>query len=111
MEEMGKLIQEMTESGTLIATDGLQPSSKGTRVGISGGKFTVIDGPFAETKELIAGYAIVEAQSKAEAIELAKRFLKVVGKGESEIRLMHEPSDGTCAEAPEQAAKVQGASR
>ena len=111
MEEMGRFIQEMTESGALIATDGLQPSSKGTRVGISGGKFTVIDGPFAETKELIAGYAIVEAQSKAEAIELAKRFLKVVGKGESEIRLMHDAHDGTCAEAFEQASEPQGASR
>ena len=71
----------------------------------------MIDGPFAETKELIAGYAIVEAESKAEAIELAKRFLQVVGKGESEIRLMHEPHDGTCAEVSEQASEPQVASR
>jgi hypothetical protein len=74
----------------LIATDGLQPSSKGARVRVSDGKFTVLDGPFTETKELIAGYAIVQAKSKQEAIELAKRFLEVVGEGESEIRLMHD---------------------
>jgi len=90
MADMGRFIEEMAKSGVLIATDGLQPSSKGARVRINGGKFTVTDGPFTETKELIAGYAIVEARSKQEAIELAKRFLKVVGEGESEVRLMHD---------------------
>jgi hypothetical protein len=90
MAAMGKLIEEMAEAGVLLATDGLQPSSKGARVRISGGTFTVTDGPFAETKELIAGYAIIQAQSKPEAIEWAKRFLEVVGEGESEIRLMHD---------------------
>jgi hypothetical protein len=88
--EMGRFIGEMAQAGVLIATDGLQPSSKGARVRISGGKFIVTDGPFSETKELIAGYAIVQARSKQEAIELAKRFLSVVGEGESEIRLMHD---------------------
>jgi uncharacterized protein YndB with AHSA1/START domain len=90
MAALGQLIEEMAKAGVLLATDGLQPSSKGARVRISGGKFTVTDGPFTETKELIAGYAIVQARSKAEAIELAKRFLTVMGEGESEIRLMHE---------------------
>ena len=91
MEEMGKFIGEMARSGVLLATDGLQSSSKGSRVRItSDGKFTITDGPFTETKELIAGYAIVQAKSKAEAIELAKRFLRVAGEGESEIRLMHD---------------------
>jgi hypothetical protein len=90
MANMGRLIEEMARAGVLIATDGLQPSSKGVRVTISDGKFTVVDGPFAETKELIAGYAIIEAKSKEHAIELTKRFLEVVGEGESEIRLMHE---------------------
>jgi hypothetical protein len=90
IEDMGRFIEEMARAGVLIATDGLQPSSKGARVRISGGKFTVTDGPFTETKELVAGYAIVQAKSKEEAIELAKRFLKVVGEGESEIRLMHD---------------------
>jgi hypothetical protein len=93
MAAMGQLIEDMAKAGVLIATDGLQPSSKGTRVRISDGKFTVTDGPFTETKELIAGYAIIEVKSKEEAIELTKRFLKVVGEGESEIRLMHgEPA-------------------
>jgi len=65
------------------------------------GKFTVIDGPFTETKELIAGYAIVQAKSKQEAIELAKRFLQVVGEGESEIRLMHDVPAFDAASPPE----------
>jgi len=90
MADMGQFIEEMAKAGVLIATDGLQPSSKGARVRISGGKFTVTDGPFTETKELVAGYAIIQAKSKEEAIELTKRFLKVVGEGESEIRLMHD---------------------
>ena len=88
--EMGKLIEEMAKAGVLLATDGLQPSSKGARVRISGGKFAVTDGPFTEAKELIAGYAIVQVKSKEEAIEWAKRFLKVMGEGESEIRQMHD---------------------
>jgi hypothetical protein len=87
---MGQLIGEMAQAGVLIATDGLQPSSKGVRVRITDGTFTVTDGPFAETKELISGYAIVQARSRDHAIELAKRFLQVVGEGESEIRLMHD---------------------
>jgi hypothetical protein len=93
MAAMGELIDRMTRAGVLITTDGLQPSSKGTRVRISNGKFTVTDGPFAETKELIAGYAIIEVASKEEAIKWTKVFLEVVGEGESEIRLMHgEPA-------------------
>ena len=90
MAEVGKLIEEMARAGVLIATDGLQPSANGARVQISNGNFTVVDGPFTETKELIAGYAIVQAKSKAEAIEWAKRFLKVMGEGESEVRQMHD---------------------
>ena len=90
MAKVGRLIEEMARAGVLLATDGLAPSSKGARVRIDGGTFTVVDGPFAETKELISGYAIVNATSKEHAIELAKRFLEVMGEGESEIRLMHE---------------------
>ena len=99
MADMGQLIEEMAKAGVLIATDGLQPSSKGARVRISDGKFTVTDGPFTETKELVAGYAIIQAKSKEEAIELTKRFLKVMGEGESEIRLMHDQPafDGSSA--------------
>jgi hypothetical protein len=90
MAEMGKFIGEMAQSGVLLAADGLLPSSKGACVRLSSGKLTVTDGPFTETKELIGGFAIVQVQSMAEAIELAKRFLKVAGDGESEIRQMHD---------------------
>jgi hypothetical protein len=92
MAAMGQLIDEMTKAGVLLATDGLQHSSKGARVRKTGNTVTVTDGPFTETKELIAGFAIVQASSKHEAIEMAKRFLNVVGEGESEIRLMHDAS-------------------
>jgi hypothetical protein len=87
---VGQLIEEFAKAGVLIATDGLQPSSKGARVRISDGKFTVTDGPFAETKELIGGYAILNAKSKEEAIELTKRFLSLMGEGECEVRLMQD---------------------
>jgi hypothetical protein len=71
----------MAKAGVLLTTDGLQPNSKGARVRISGGKFSVTDGPFTEAKELIAGYAIVRVKSKEEAIEQAKRFLTLMGEG------------------------------
>jgi len=87
---LGSLIEDMAKAGVLIATDGLQSSSKGARVRISNGKITVTDGPFAETKELIGGYAILNAKSKEEAIELTKRFLSLMGEGECEIRLMQD---------------------
>jgi hypothetical protein len=90
MAVMGKFIGELSKSGVLLATDGLLPSSKGARVRLSGGKLTVTDGPFTETKELIAGFAIVQVKSMAEAIELAERFLKLAGDGESEIRQMYD---------------------
>ena len=89
MAEMGKFIEDLAKSGVLVAADGLQPSSKGARVRLAGGKTTVTDGPFTETKELIAGFAIVQVESMEVAIELGKRFLKIAGDGESEIRLMH----------------------
>ncbi len=91
--EMGKLIDEMTRAGVFLETDGLQPSAEGARVRISGGAFTVTDGPFAETKELIAGYAVVRVKSKAEAIDWAKRFLTLMGEGESEVRRMFDRED------------------
>jgi hypothetical protein len=93
MAEMGNLVQEWTKSGVLLATEGCLPSVKGARIRISEGKFTVIDGQFAETKELVAGFALIQAQSKEEAIEYTKRFLQLAGNGESEIRQLHEMSD------------------
>src|ERR1700730_4667328 len=88
--KMGRFIEEMAKSGVLLATDGRRPRRKGAAARLSGGKLTVTDGPFTETKELIAGFAIVQVKSKAEVIELAGRFLKLAGDGESEIRLMHD---------------------
>jgi hypothetical protein len=91
--DMGRYIEKLSKAGVLLATDGLQSSSKGARVRIADGRFTVTDGPFAEAKEVIGGYAIVLAKSKEEAIEHAKDFLAMVGEGESEVRLMHDAAD------------------
>ncbi|HJQ52930.1 MAG TPA: YciI family protein [Gemmatimonadaceae bacterium] len=91
MAAMGELIAEFSRAGVLITTDGLQNSSKGKRVSIdANGKFTITDGPFTETKEVVSGYAILQVKDMDEAVRLTKRFLQVVGEGESEIRLMHD---------------------
>jgi hypothetical protein len=90
MAAMGKLIDDMAKAGVLLAVEGCLPSSKGARIRIDGGKFTVTDGPFPETKELIAGFALLQVKSKPEAIEWTKRFLAVAGDGESEVRLLHD---------------------
>ena len=87
---MGQFIGELASTGALIAADGLLPSSKGARVKLSAGNVTVTDGPFTETKELIAGFAIMQLPSMAEAIEMSKRFLAIAGDGESEIRQMYD---------------------
>jgi hypothetical protein len=100
MEKMGPFMEEITKAGVLLSTAGLQPSAKGTRVRLSGGKVTVTDGPFAETKELIASYALLETKSMAEAIQWTARFLDVLGGGECEIRPLYEPGDfGECGPA------------
>jgi hypothetical protein len=101
---VGQLTKGMAKARVLIAPDGLQPSWKGARVRIAGGKFTVIDGPFAETKEPIAGCTIVRLKSKGDAIELAKRFLKVMGEGESEVRQMHDTPAFESGSVPERPA-------
>jgi hypothetical protein len=93
MAEMGKLIEEMTKAGVLLATEGCMPSSKGALVRYAGGKFTVTDGPFTESKELVAGFALFQVKSKEEAVEWTQRFLKVAGEGENEIRQIFEGGD------------------
>ena len=93
MAEMGVLIEEMMQSGVLLATEGCLPSAKGARVRLSGGKFTVTDGPFTESKELVGGFALIQANSKEEAIQHTKNFLKVAGDGETEIRQVFEHSE------------------
>jgi len=87
MQEMGKLVAEEKKKGILIETGGLLPVTMGgARVRSRGGKFTVIDGPFTESKELVAGFAIVEVNSFEEALEASRRFYKVAGDGDGEIR-------------------------
>jgi hypothetical protein len=74
---MARLTDEMVQAGVLLAAEGLQPSSQGMRLKVSRGALAVTDGPFTETKELIGGYAIVQAKSKAEALQVAHRFVEV----------------------------------
>ena len=93
MAEMGKLVEEGMKSGTLLATEGCLPSALGARVRLSGGKFTVTDGPFTESKELVAGFALIKAKSKEDAIEQTKHFLKTAGDGETEIRQVYEGAE------------------
>ena len=91
MDDMGKLMDEMTKAGIMIDTAGLQPTPQGVRVKLSHGKISQTDGPFTETKEVIGGYAIIEAPSMAEAVKVAERFLAVHGEGwevECEVREM-----------------------
>ena len=94
MAAMGKLIEEAMKSGWLLSTEGCLPSAFGARVRRSEGKVTVTDGPFTESKELVGGFAILKANSKEEAIEIAKRFLGHVGEGECEVRQLYEPDGG-----------------
>jgi hypothetical protein len=90
MARMGKLVEEGMKAGWLLATEGCLPSALGARVRSSNGKLTVTDGPFTESKEVVGGFAILKANSKAEAIQLAKDFLQVVGEGECELRQIYE---------------------
>ncbi len=95
-EEMGKFIEETTKSGNFVTGAGLQPSSAGTRVRLSSGKITVMDGPFAESKEIVGGYAIMDAKSRDEALALSRRFMEIHQKhwptfeGECEMRPLEE---------------------
>jgi hypothetical protein len=98
MGAMGKLIEEGVKAGWLVATEGCLPSALGARVRFSNGNVTVTDGPFTETKEAVGGFAILRANSKEEAIQLAKDFLAVVGTGECELRQLYEAPAGACAQ-------------
>jgi len=95
METMQKLVEEGMKGGWLLGTEGCLPSALGARVRSSGGKVTVTDGPFVETKEIVAGFALLEAASKEDAIRMTRDFLKVAGDGECELRQIFTPSDGT----------------
>jgi len=90
MDRMGKLIEEGMKAGYLLSTEGCLPSAMGARIRQSDGKVSVTDGPFTESKEVVGGFAILQANSKAEAIEFVKKFLQVVGEGECELRQLYE---------------------
>ena len=87
---------EESEAGVMLAGEGLHPSSRGKRIGFDGDKRTVIDGPFAETKELVAGYTLIQVRSREEALEWSRRFPNPVGEGarcEVEVRQLYEMDD------------------
>ena len=94
MHDMGKLIADMVREGTLVRTAGLRPTAEGTRVRLRRGQLSIVDGPFTETKEVIAGFAILEAESMQQAIELTNRFLRVHGD-EWDIECEVRQFDGT----------------
>jgi len=97
MQDMGKLMEEMTKNGVLVRTAGLRPTKEGRRVRLSKGRLSTIDGPFVETKEVIGGFAILEAPSMDAAIEHTKRFLLIHGDAweiECEVRPIDGPEFG-----------------
>ena len=99
---MGKYNDELVKAGVLLAAEGLQPSSRGARVKFSGTKRTVIDGPFAETRELVAGFWLIQVKSKSEAIEWVKRCPNPMeGDSEIEIRQVFEAEDFGAELTPE----------
>ncbi len=93
LEKMGNFMEEIMKSGVLLATDALQPSSQGKRVRLNDGKVSVTDGPFTESKELVASYALFQVRSMSEAVEWSTRFLNVLGQGECELRPLFDPPD------------------
>lgn len=102
---MGKFNEEMVKAGVLLAGEGLKPSSKGARVKFSGNKRTVVDGPFTESKELVAGFWLLQVKSKEEAIEWIKRSpAPFEGESEIEIRQVFEASDFPVEIFPEEEA-------
>ena len=92
MADMGRLIEKFMKTGELVATEGCLPSALGARVRLDGSNVAVTDGPFTESKEVVGGFAILEAKSKAHAIALVKEFLAVAGDGECEIRQIYAGS-------------------
>ena len=100
LEAMGRFVQQSLSDGTLLDTGGLLPSKEGARVRLADNKITVTDGPFIESKEVIGGWAILQAESKAEAVRVATLFMELHRKhwpgfvGESEVRPMFDPGMG-----------------
>jgi len=93
LTEMGKYNEELQKAGIMLDGAGLHPTSKGKRVRFAGRNRTVIDGPFTETKELIAGFCMIQAESWEEVMDWSRRFAAIQGSGECELRPLFEPSD------------------
>jgi hypothetical protein len=93
IQKMGVFMEEVIKAGVVLSTDGLKPSSEGKRVKLTNGKVTVTDGPFTESKELVASYALFQVDTWDEAIHWTRRFLEALGEGECELRPIFEPSD------------------
>ena len=91
---MGQLIGDMAKAGVLLGAEGCLPSALGSRVRVESGEYSVTDGPFPETKELVSGFCLLQVKNKAEAIEWTKRFLSLVKHGTSEVRQLHDAPAG-----------------
>jgi hypothetical protein len=85
-ERMGSFVEEATKAGVIVATGGIAPTSEGARISLKDGSYTIVDGPFAEAKELVGGWALLECRDLPEAVEWSKRFLGVLGEGEVRVR-------------------------
>jgi hypothetical protein len=112
--EMAAYHEELARAGVLLDASGLQPSSKGFRIKYAGGKRTIVDGPFTETKELVAGYTLIQVKSREEAVEWARRFPAPLGEGadcEIEIRQLYELEDFGPSEAVERFREIGIASK
>jgi hypothetical protein len=95
MAKMGELIESGMKAGSLLVVEGCMPSASGARVRLSRGQLTITDGPFTESKEVVGGLAVLQANSKGEAVELVKEFLNVAGDGECELRQLFEAGPNT----------------
>lgn len=114
MADMAAYHEELAKAGVLLDANGLQPTSKGARIRYSGGKRTLIDGPFAESKELIAGYTLIQVKSREEAMEWARRFPAPFGEGkdgEIEIRQLFELDDFAPNEAVDRFRAMEAAQK
>lgn len=107
MATMGAYIEESLKSGALIATEGCMPSALGAKVRRTDGKFTVTDGPFTEAKEVVGGFALINANSKEHAIEITRDFMNVAGDGEVEVRQVYEVPECGAPRVPSLADAVQ----
>lgn len=92
LAEMGSFIDQLQSKGVLLGYEGLKPSERGARVRLTSGKRQVLDGPFTEAKELVAGFALVQLPSRQAAIDLAEQFLRIAGQGSAEVREAFDPA-------------------